>query len=241
MRILDIDLDLFLYAYDGNAHDREDNNNSPFEEERVRKFLEENCGLSKDNPVEGVLIEQHHEAFLYWEKLVRSKRLSVPFEVVHADMHSDIYTMSYPYILGELMHRQIVDRSNFDRGQLHYSNYLVFALACGWINLLTYVTHYDWDDNDGLSDIYFKDFNPESGFIELGAYEKIQLKDYSEFIDNKTKPKSKNSSVPFITIKMDDYQNLEKFDFIVLCRSKEYTPIESDDLIPLIMEYVKII
>jgi hypothetical protein len=240
MRILDIDLDLFLYVYDGESHDREDNCNSPFEAQRVRKFLEENCGLSKDNPVEGILIEQHHQAFLYWEELLNSNRLSAPFEVVHADMHSDLYTMSYPYILGELMHEETRNRIKFNRSKLHYSNYLVFALACGWISHLTYVTHYDWDNLDGLSDIYFKDFNPESGYIEMGAYEKGQLKSYSEFIENKTKAKRKNPPVPFVAVNMDEYQNAEKFDFAVLCRSKEYTPTESDELIPVIMEYIKI-
>lgn len=241
MRILDIDLDLFLNEYDGYSHDREDNSNIPFEEKKVRMFLEKNCGLSTENPVEGVMIEQHHEAFLYWHQLIEQNRLSVPFEIVHADMHSDIYTMYYPYILGDLMHRRIEDRVNYDKEKLHYSNYLVFALACGWINRFTYVTHYDWDDNDGLSDIYFKDFDPESGYIELGAYDKELLKNYSNLLESRAKPIRKNPLVPFTVINMDDYRNTEKFDFAVLCRSKEYTPTESDELIPIIMEYIKVI
>lgn len=66
MRVLDIDLDLFLWRYDGNPHDREDNTNVAFEEDDVRRFLEENCKLSKTNPTEGVLIQTHDEAFDYW-------------------------------------------------------------------------------------------------------------------------------------------------------------------------------
>ncbi|PIH59123.1 UPF0489 family protein [Paenibacillus sp. LK1] len=242
MRILDIDLDLFLYAYDGLSHDREDNNNVPFEEERVRQFLEKRCGLSKEKPIEGVLVQQHHEAFLYWEELVEAQRLTVPFEVVHADMHSDLYTMSYTYILGELMHESVGNRvGKMDKSKLHFSNYLVFALACGWINHLTYVTHYDWDDNDGLSDIYFRDFNPESGLLHLAAYNPSEISSYSNFTENKIKSDKNRLNIPFNTIDMDDYQNTVEFDFVVLCRSKEYTPEESDKLIPVIMEYIKVI
>jgi len=242
MRVLDIDLDLFLYVYDDFSHNREDNSNVPFEEEKVRDFLEKRCGLSKDKPTEGVLVQQHHEAFLYWEELVKAQQLTIPFEVVHADMHSDLYTRSYTHILGELMHEDVENRLNkIDRSQLHFSNYLIFAVACGWINNLTYVTHYDWDNNDGLSDIYFKDFNPASGLLHLAAYNPGDISSYSKFIENKIKSDENHLTIPFNTIDLNNYQNTVGFDFVVLCRSKEYTPKESDELIPVIMEYIKVI
>ncbi|OMD66090.1 UPF0489 family protein [Paenibacillus odorifer] len=240
MRILDIDLDLFLLSYDDNSHDREDNVNDPLFEGDVRKFLEENCGLNKNNPIEGLLVMEHHEAYHYWERLIKENKLNVPFEVVHADMHSDLYINGHAYIMGELLHMKMSERVGFNREKMDCANYLIFALACGWISDLTYVTHFGWKKNRDLQPVHFKDWNTESGFLELKGYDSKILKNYSKFTDDQPQALTIDDEIPFRTIMMDDYKNKEPFDFVVLCRSERYTPKESDSLIPIIMEYIKV-
>lgn len=173
-------------------------------------------------------------------KLIKQNKLTTPFEIVHADMHSDLYPKSYNYIFGELLHKDLPKRIDFNRSKMDCTNYLIFAMACGWIEKLTYVTHHGLEYGQDLYPFHFKDWNIYSGFIELKAYEKESLKNYSNFTDEKPHSVNADKLIPFNSIFMDEYYNNEPFDYVVLCRSEDYTPHESDYLIPVIMEYIKV-
>ena len=63
---------------------------SVWSENRIRSFLENNLGLSKDRRIEGRIVCGHNEAWFFWEELLADGKLSDPFEVVHVDSHADL-------------------------------------------------------------------------------------------------------------------------------------------------------
>ena len=93
MRVLDIDLDFFLadccepapvgMRPDAAGHE-------PWQAEKVREFLEKNCGLDTKRKIPGRVFETHDGALQFWQELIAAGQLSVPFEVTHIDAHSDL-------------------------------------------------------------------------------------------------------------------------------------------------------
>ncbi len=96
MKILDLDMDYFMTEIANTPFsceerlDEEYYGDSVWTEEKVRLFLEQNLGLSKNNKTPGRIVSGHNEALFFWEELLNSKRLSDPFEVVHVDSHADL-------------------------------------------------------------------------------------------------------------------------------------------------------
>ncbi|MFR7610904.1 MAG: hypothetical protein ACLUZ4_09185 [Christensenellaceae bacterium] len=93
MRVLDIDLDFFLAdccepAPVGARPDAA--GHEPWQAEKVREFLEKNCGLNTERKIPGRVFETHDGALQFWQDLIAAGQLSVPFEVTHIDAHSDL-------------------------------------------------------------------------------------------------------------------------------------------------------
>jgi hypothetical protein len=121
MRLLDIDLDLFVnrpayYQSQDNRLSSEDYR--PWPEANVRLFLEKQCGLSTLSPVNGRVINNHHQAFSYWKYLIKHKKLFTPFEVTHVDSHADLGfgDSGYIYLMSDLLSFSINDRTSPKRG-----------------------------------------------------------------------------------------------------------------------------
>ena len=98
MRVLDIDLDFFLAGcctLADKGRRPELFGHEPWESGRVRRFLEGNCGLSKDRPIPGRIFETHDSALELWRDMLEAKRLTAPFDVTHIDAHSDL-GIGYP-------------------------------------------------------------------------------------------------------------------------------------------------
>jgi hypothetical protein len=244
MRILDIDLDFFLnnIAHD-NASDGErlsDDEFKPWSEPEVRAFLESRCGLSTDKRIPGKFIVNHHEAFYWWRQLIRSGKLTKPFEVVHVDAHADLgagtFAFSACYVTYELLHRPPeqrempeADGTNFNAG-----NYLLVAVACRWLSKLVYVMHPKNNLQD-CEDWLFAD----DGYLEMISLPKckkpeLAIPGVSAKVLDREPPVEFDLSVPY---KFNDQGD---FDFIVLCHSSGFTPKSSDTLIPVIMEYMDV-
>ena len=240
-RVLDLDLDFFLNDIARNQTDRsrrlDDNRYLPWDEQEVRDFLENHCGLSNSMPVEGKIIKFHDEAFHFWRHLISEGKLLTPFEVIHVDAHADLgqglMDNSWKYIMQTLLHKPLEDRSHFTE-KLGPGNYLVYAIACRWISKLTYVTHPRWTGRD-LQCYHFKDFDTASGSIQLKSYhpETDYLMD-----PMKIEPEGYEPEVPFETVNCCDYQNSLPFSLVVVSRSPNYTPESADRLIPIIEEYI---
>lgn len=248
MKILDIDLDFFLseiaHFVDGDRLNEADGF-IPWEESQVRRFLETNCGLNQNEPVRGCFFVKHHEVFKFWRKLIDESQLEVPFEVVHVDAHADLGLgdASYSYIIGELVHKPVEERSFPKEGGwdgLGEGNYLAFSLACRWIKRLTYIHHPDYEDD--ILQFYWKDFKSDSGYLQLPKINKDKL-DVLILLNNSQlenyQPLSVEPAVPFEIVSGLEYKESSTFSYVFLTQSPSYTPSSADKLIPVIMDYIK--
>jgi hypothetical protein len=244
MAILDLDLDFFLDVIsdskpDGGRLDGRDYH--PWTEEEVVDFLEKRCGLSRTKPIKGIIVEKHHEAFFYWRNLVLEGQLKVPFEVVHIDAHSDLgkCDWGFIYLMGELLHNPPEERTHpkvdevFGLGE---GNYLAFAVACRWIRKITFVLHPQWKSDADLLDLHFKDFDINSGYLQLKKY--LESDVYRLGATGTFEPLDFEPQIPFEMIPSLEYKNNRRFSFMILSHSPDYTPKTSDNLIPIIKTYM---
>jgi len=243
MRVLDLDLDLFISepAYWPDGRDRLCSDEyQVWSNEVVTRFLEVQCGLSTSKPIPGVVVTDHHEVFSVWCKLIEEGRLSTPFDVVHVDSHSDLGLGDggWVYLLGDILHCPVEDRTTPQVGNkfMNEGNYLTFAIACRWIESLTFV-HHDRRSDD-LMPHHFRDFDTSSQVIELKKYDPASLPPISGDI-KKVRILATEPAVPFKKVCWADYATNKPFDFFMLAKSPRYTPVEADALIPLIEKFIQ--
>ena len=108
--------------------------------------------------------------------MISSGQLTVPFDLVHVDVHADMGMgdCSCTYIICELLYEEVPQHS-YPRlegfGRLVPGNFISFGLACRWIKHLTYVHHPQMAaTNCGLHDIpscMFEANNPRSPHLQL--------------------------------------------------------------------------
>lgn len=244
-RILDIDLDFFLNKVSEsreNGRRLKKKKYFPWAKTTLTSFLENRCLLSTQNRLKGRTVKHHHQAFFFWRKLILTKEIEIPFEVVHLDAHSDIGVAdwSWIYVTSELLHKPLEERIFPDESLLkgiNEANYLAFALACRWIKKLTFVIHPKWKND--LIEVYFKDFDFDSNSIQLKKFDQKVLFEKSFDIDPSSTEMEPEVPVEFIPL--IDYKNVHPFTILTLSHSKEYTPKTSDKLIMVIKRYFKAI
>ena len=145
MRVLDLDMDFFLNGVcalteEGSRPWVEEV--QPWPEEAVRRFLEENCRLSRRNPLPGRVFNTHDEALWLWRTQMQAGRLARPFHLTHVDAHSDlgIGRPGPAYVLECVLARPPQERVDLEgyrvQRKLDEANYLLFALAFRWISAL---------------------------------------------------------------------------------------------------------
>ena len=239
MRVLDIDLDFFLADCCELAKLGERPpflGHEPWSEADVRRFLEKNCGLNRDEPISGRSFETHDGALLFWEELIEAGKLTVPFEVTHIDAHSDL-GIGKPgpgFVLNSVITLDPAKRADtaryYEMKQLDEANYLLFALAFRWVGALENVRN-----PKSRADI------PEFAYKnEAGEYTHIKLLSFvSKLFENKN---SEEPEIPFAVY--SDYTEFNangKYDFVSVARSPRYAPKEADALMAVIEEYIRII
>jgi hypothetical protein len=257
MRVLDLDLDFFLC---GKAHFRDSaeerldpDEYPPWPLDLVMTFLTKRCQL--DEPLPGFVVEQHSELFYRWGEATKAGQMASPFEVVHVDAHADLGLgdVSYAYLMGELAFEPIEHRYEIlkkrrpgsrkemiDLGNhaLTDGNWLMFALACGWISDLTNVTNSCAEGSDGarpgdLMRVLMQDFDMQADHLQVvGTREEAWRWAGSRpaVIDHRDPP------VPFATKVSREYQAAGPFDLVCLTRSPQYTPAEADPIFDVIVE-----
>lgn len=257
MRILDIDMDLFQ---EGRPRIRPDDTGGrltdpdiiPWPPSTVEFFLLR-CGLSTGKPVRGVFVTHHDEVFFQVRNLIRSGEITPPVEWVHADAHADlgyrdggaIYLhrnlMPLPQIQRDNPKRYRPDR--VDCGGIYEGNYLLFAIACGWINSLTFVHQHDYR-NDLPVWMFPSETPPATSAMQLCCYDPallasraVALKDV--YRSNAT-PTTCDPPVPFDRISCEEYSSHQPFDLVFVCQSPAYTKKETDDLLPAVQQYVRL-
>lgn len=243
-RVLDLDLDFFLdeiETWKSSSGSRlPEADFQAWDEVQVRAFLEDRCGLSRDNPIPGCFITHHDEAFVWWRDLIIRGLLKPPFEVVHIDAHSDLGygDDSVSYIMGQLLHRPVEERMHPKTGPsgLHAGSYVSFAAACRWFQKVEYVLHPKAIDD--FVPFHFKDNDPYSGALQLKKCAPESLRGLTNAIYG---PRSfePEPDIPFDMVIGAEFKNHLPFTLGLLCHSPGFTPASSDGLIPVIMEYMK--
>ena len=216
MRFLDIDLDFFLNRnayYSGDDALRLGEEYKPWPHSRVRRFLETRCGLSREEPVVGRVIESHDLVVRFWQDLIDSGNLKVPFEVVHVDAHPDLSVKGGLYLISN---RLYVDPGEnpamFEEDCVHSGNYLTFAIARGWLASLVWIP----------LDRSLADPNHRGGELRHAG------KRFNEI-----------RGVPFKVLSWHNFRTRKPFDYMILSRSPAFTPCASDALVPVFESYVE--
>lgn len=227
MRFLDLDLDFFLNNNSyctGSDSGRLGSEFKPWSVAKVRRFLEENCCLSLDTPVPGRTIESHDGVIEFWHSLINSGDLRVPFDLVHIDAHPDLSVRGGLYLTSGLLHIDSESAlATLKKEYVHAGNYLTFAIACGWIASLVWVPLHKTlkDLPKGYGPIQFnKREDGDSHIEDLSVVEK-------------------KSGVPYKILSWYGFKTTETFNYMALSWSSNFTPLESDALIPVIEEYMR--
>ncbi len=231
MRVLDIDMDFFLSAPCPLAKygERPDESCAEvYSDEEVVRFLEEQCGLSRDHPVRGAIFDTHDKALDFWKARLAEGSLAAPFEVVHVDTHSDLaFGPPGPdYVMNVILSRptEIRDRIKFYREavELDEANYLLFALSFRWISRLTYVRN-----PKSHQDVPAQLLN-EAGNIHLRSF-------VSRLFEKK------NGLEPVIPFEVcDNYREFHEigFDFVTMAQSPRYAPRSADRIMNIMRQYL---
>ena len=251
MKVLDIDMDYFLDVpvsqvsfSNQNRVDREDCIASVWTEERIRDFLENNLGLSKERKIPGRIIIGHDEALYFWDELIQASKLMPPFSVVHVDSHADLDFggLGKIAVLDEIIYWPIdlrkprnckaveVDYRYYD---IDIGNYLLYALAFRWISDLTYCGNPNGDCGDVPPEIVIGGI-PDSSIdsitkrtIKLEPRTKID-----EVVPNEPE-------IPFMLCPRIEHVKYEGyFDFASLAQSPNYTPKNADFIMDIFREYI---
>ena len=152
MRALDIDLDFFQFGRItgscGYSEGKRTNSNdvSPWPKERVRKFLESQCGLVAGSKLPIWKVSKHHEVFIIWRSLIDQDLLNAPFELIHVDAHADFGTgtISAEYFISKYLYLEVDSRDDPPYEELDGINegsYLLFAIANRWITAIPSCAH----------------------------------------------------------------------------------------------------
>ncbi len=235
MRVLDIDLDFFLadccpLAEVGKRPCLE--GHEPWPEERVIAFLEEQCGLSAEDPVPGAILETHDMALTFWRDRMAEGRLEAPFHVTHVDAHSDL-GIGRPgpgFVLNGVLPRLMEKRADIEKYyeicQLDEANYLLFAIAFRWISSLDNVRN-----PMSRADIPREILMP-------GRDDMIQLTSFAARLSE-----GANGPEPVIPFNVyhdyGDFKAEGPYDFVTLAISPRYAPEKADELLSVIGRYIK--
>lgn len=232
MKVLDLDMDFFLTDACPLAPPGERPSErcaQPYDVAEVIRFLEEQCGLSRERPVPGAIFDTHDKALDFWAARLADGTLTAPFEVVHVDTHSDLaFGPPGPdFVLKAVLTRPPRARATLDSYRagvkLDEANYLLFALAFRWVSRLTYVR------------------NPRSRQDVpprlLASPNAIRLtSDIARLMESMNGPEP---VIPFAAL--DDYRAFrdEGFDFVTMAQSPRYAPASADRIMGLLAPYIR--
>lgn len=233
LRVLDLDLDFFLYE---TAHWRADEERldssefPPWDLSDAISFLENRCRLSTRLP--GFVVENHGELFRLWRESVQTGRFNAPFHVTHVDAHADLGLGDSGYVdlMADLLYREPEDRLEPREGEggLGDGNYLAFSIACRWLSGLTYV----YNDGGGgdLMTYHLEGFDPNASCIQLKAMRKPEIEKLLGLLvrGEGIQVDRLEPAIPFAHLNWRNFEADQPFDFICLARSPSYTPAEAD-------------
>ncbi len=250
LKILDIDLDFFLegICYGGDARGSWRINGEkykPWSKDRVVFFLESNCGLSVQRRIRGAFFIEHHKLF-HWMTRMRqvNGQGDLCFSIDHIDGHADLGAgdSSIEYIATELLFLPLEQRDFLEcygmAQDLDPGNFLLYAMACGLVKELNFII--PPGGGKDVPSILYKDYDKNSHALQLKKFTGLQMSELlgdQEHLERFT-PVGVEPAVPFRIVPYHEFRSVGDYDLIFLAKSPTFTPVESDVLIPVIMEYM---
>ena len=244
--VADIDLDLFLERFDNldGGRNRQPSTLGAWSPERLRTFLEKQCSFNqRRNRIPGSFIVDHDEALDIIGKLAGQYG---PLDLIHMDSHADLGTGLCDLAWIDIGSRLLGFDSDRRPGAIlreggHVmspANYLAFVLACRWLKSLVYVHHPSGADD--LMPFFSRDFDITNGVTEMrfvpeGLDEAIKALSRDRL---RALPHHLEPAIPFRKVATCDFSAAISFDFVIVCQSPGYTPIETDGLITVFVDYV---
>lgn len=264
MKVLDLDMDYFMteiahtpFSYTERLEE-EFYGESVWSAEKVRSFLEQNLGLSKERRIPGRIVKGHNESLFFWEELITAKKLSDPFDVVHVDSHADLglgdasgdFLQSMFLTLPVETRRKIRNYEFNDKiKDISIGDYLLWAVAYRMVSSITYCANPNGDKNDYLWDT-LKDFQeemiwnkPVKNFIQLKYNKTMEMPKYDSSNNYKksyVEGAIKDPEVELLIIPtIEDVNFKGDFDYAVMAQSPNYTPASADFIIDIFQEYIE--
>ena len=264
MKVLDLDMDYFMETVEtgitsGSVERISEKvyGEKVWSENRVRAFLEQNLGLSKGHRLPGRIVTNHNESLFFWEDLITSGKLVVPFDVVHVDSHADLgcgYD-SPDFLQSDLLTLPIEKRHGIRsfvfKGKkmgIDIGDYLLWGIAYRMFTKITYCSNPN-GENDDYCWYTLKDFHeefvwndPVSNYIQLTFNKDMKLPEYDsseeykkQYLEGAIKePEVELRIIP--TIEAVNYDG--DFDFVVMAQSPNYTPASADFILDIFKEYI---
>lgn len=248
MRVLDIDLDYFLDApvneQDHSSDSRVTDSGcveSVWSEKRVRSFLENNLGLSKDKKIKGRVFKGHDEALYFWEDLICNEKLETPFSVVHIDSHPDLGYggLGKCFVLEELILRQLEYRKpryckdcEFDGRfyNIDIGDYLLYGVAFRWFSDIIYCSNPN-SDCGAIPTEVLDNKVPDRLLKTTTFHIKLQPRNDVGFDEPR---------IPLVIIPNIEEVHFDgMFDFASIAQSPNYTPKNADYILDVFREYIE--
>lgn len=229
MIVLDIDMDYFLKNISKKNYERLDENfPEKWAKEEIIKFLENNLGLNRNNRIPGFIVTHHHDAMKKWKFLIDNNKLSIPFEIVHIDSHSDLWGNNRQEYYNQMNSLkkifQLRELIAFKNNYINEGNYLLFAIWFNWIDKITYCANPAYD----LPDIHNCIFKENTEFYGDKNDENLTIQ---------LSPNEKEVNFRFLK-ELDSMRNFGKYDYIIFSKSPDYTPKSLDFAIEIIKDYI---
>ena len=263
LKVLDLDMDYFMENIAHTPFDvserlsEEDYGGTVWTENRVRLFLENNLGLSKDKKIPGRVVVGHNEALLFWEELMAKGILIEPFEVVHVDSHADLGLgcASAVFLQGAFLTLPIDVRRKIRNYEfngkiegINIGDYLLWAIAYRMISRIIYCANPNGDKNDyrwdTLKDFYENNIwdKPISNYIQLKFNNDMKIPNNNDPDDYKNKYLKGAMKEPEVELRIiptvEDVNFCGDFDFAVIAQSPNYTPASADFILDIFKEYI---
>ena len=264
MKVLDLDMDYFMERVATDVPfeivDRlpeEEYGGFVWTERRIRQFLEENLGLSKQKKLPGRVVTGHNESLFFWEELIASKKLTIPFEVVHIDSHADLglgcptsHFLQSAFLTLPIETRKKIRSYEFNDSnkEINIGDYLLWGLAYRMFSKITYCSNPKGESNDYCWDT-LKDFHeeliwndPVNNYIQLTFNKDMELPEYDSSEEYKKQYLEGALKEPEVELRIiptvEDVKYDGDFDFVVMAQSPNYTPASADFIIDIIKEYI---
>jgi len=250
LNVLDIDLDVFVSPIHYGLTDSElrlsCENHSIWEIGALRQFLEKKCLLSIINKTKGLFFRHHLGMFSFLRDKVIASNGQLTFDIDHIDAHSDMGAGddSLLFICTELL-RFPVDKRYFMQPndiyqQLCSGNYLLYCLACRFINSVNFIMP---EKTTNLHPFFFHNLDVLSGYLQLKQMNKPDMEAIFQCNDSfqAYNPINYEPRVPYQKIDIAIFQSTKKYDYVCVTLSPGFTPPSIDKYIPIIGEYLNIL